>query len=453
MTAIRSPGCGRTFHRTPWPPSMASARIARRARCSGTDVEIIIRPIDETNTRVLPERLMAEIERSRRQSADLPGRRPDQPVPARRRPRPPVPRRAASRWRIGGFHVSGCLSMLPVTPPEIQEAMDMGISIFAGRSRGRPLRPGATRRHGNGTHEAALQLHGRPAEPRRRARRRACRRRRWRATTGGMSSFDLGRGCPFQCSFCTIINVQGRKRPLPYRRRSRSDHSRKLQAGHHARSSSPTTTWPATSIGKLSSTGSSSCKENEGIQLSLIIQVDTQCHRIPNFIAQGALGRRLPRVHRAGERQPGQPAGRQEAPEQDHRIPQDAAGVAYQRRLDLGRLHPGLPRRHARLDPARHGDHQEELPLDILELFIPDAAARLGGSPDPVEAGRLDGTRPQQVRRPSSLRASSEDGRRGVRADLSRRPGRPITRPSTSRRWHAAMAPSPAAIRPSRPTS
>ena len=26
-----------------------------------------------------------------------------------------------------------------------------------------------------------------------------------------MSSFDAGRGCPFQCSFCTIINVQGRK--------------------------------------------------------------------------------------------------------------------------------------------------------------------------------------------------------------------------------------------------
>ena len=28
---------------------------------------------------------------------------------------------------------------------------------------------------------------------------------------GKKSSFDLGRGCPFQCSFCTIINVQGRK--------------------------------------------------------------------------------------------------------------------------------------------------------------------------------------------------------------------------------------------------
>jgi len=33
------------------------------------------------------------------------------------------------------------------------------------------------------------------------------------------ASFDAGRGCPFQCSFCTIINVQGRKS----RRRSPDD--------------------------------------------------------------------------------------------------------------------------------------------------------------------------------------------------------------------------------------
>ncbi len=30
-------------------------------------------------------------------------------------------------------------------------------------------------------------------------------------TLGLSSSFDAGRGCPYQCSFCTIINVQGRK--------------------------------------------------------------------------------------------------------------------------------------------------------------------------------------------------------------------------------------------------
>src|SRR4029453_15448730 len=28
---------------------------------------------------------------------------------------------------------------------------------------------------------------------------------------GGISGFDLGRGCPLQWSFCTILNVQGRK--------------------------------------------------------------------------------------------------------------------------------------------------------------------------------------------------------------------------------------------------
>ena len=32
-----------------------------------------------------------------------------------------------------------------------------------------------------------------------------------RRSQGSRSSFDLGRGCPYQCSFCTIINVQGRK--------------------------------------------------------------------------------------------------------------------------------------------------------------------------------------------------------------------------------------------------
>ena len=30
-------------------------------------------------------------------------------------------------------------------------------------------------------------------------------------TVGTNTSFDAGRGCPFQCSFGTIINVQGRK--------------------------------------------------------------------------------------------------------------------------------------------------------------------------------------------------------------------------------------------------
>ena len=47
-------------------------------------------------------------------------------------------------------------------------------------------------------------------------------------TYGSFSSFDLGRGCPFQCSFCTIINVQGRVS----RFRSADDLEKIVRANH-----------------------------------------------------------------------------------------------------------------------------------------------------------------------------------------------------------------------------
>ena len=38
---------------------------------------------------------------------------------------------------IGGFHVSGCISMLPELPPDLQEALDLGVTLFAGEGEGR----------------------------------------------------------------------------------------------------------------------------------------------------------------------------------------------------------------------------------------------------------------------------------------------------------------------------
>jgi hypothetical protein len=35
---------------------------------------------------------------------------------------------------IGGFHVSGCLSMLPEMPDDLKEAQALGISLFAGEA-------------------------------------------------------------------------------------------------------------------------------------------------------------------------------------------------------------------------------------------------------------------------------------------------------------------------------
>ena len=35
---------------------------------------------------------------------------------------------------IGGFHVSGCISMLKELTPELKEAVDLGIMLFAGEA-------------------------------------------------------------------------------------------------------------------------------------------------------------------------------------------------------------------------------------------------------------------------------------------------------------------------------
>ena len=38
---------------------------------------------------------------------------------------------------IGGFHVSGCLSMLPENADLLKEALDLGISLYVGEAEGR----------------------------------------------------------------------------------------------------------------------------------------------------------------------------------------------------------------------------------------------------------------------------------------------------------------------------
>jgi len=102
-------------------------------------------------------------------------------------------------------------------------------------------------------------------------------------TIGNVTSFDAGRGCPFQCSFCTIINVQGRK--SRYRSadsveqiiRMNWDQGVKrffITDDNFARNKD----WEAIfdRIIKL--------REQDGMDVRFMIQVDTLCHKIPNFI-------------------------------------------------------------------------------------------------------------------------------------------------------------------------
>ena len=186
---------------------------------------------------------------------------------------------------LGGFHVSGCVAMLPETPPEIEAAMAMGISIFTGECEEGRLDQvlvdawnGAPKPRYDWLDRlpglAAAPLPVLPAD-------------RVRRVTGAWASFDLGRGCPFQCSFCTIINVQGRKSRFRTADDLEAIVRENLAQGIKAffltdDNFARNRHWEAFFDRLIH------LRETEGLAANLIIQVDTLCHRISNFIDKAA---------------------------------------------------------------------------------------------------------------------------------------------------------------------
>ena len=181
---------------------------------------------------------------------------------------------------IGGFHVSGCLSMLPEMPDDLKAALDLGVILFAGEGEGRvaallrEIDGGKTKPIYNYLSDmpemAAATL---PILP------------RWAVTrvAGHYTSFDAGRGCPFQCSFCTIINVQGRKS----RYRTPDD----VEAIVRANAAQGITRFFITDDNFARNRNWEpildrliELRERENFQIRLILQVDTLCHRIPHFV-------------------------------------------------------------------------------------------------------------------------------------------------------------------------
>src|SRR5262245_42216197 len=186
----------------------ALADDACRRDVLGSNVRIELHTYDETNRRVRPDRIIQLIRESGGKALiGLVGVQSNQFPRAVDLARPFLA--AGLPVCIGGFHVSGCIAMLPELPCDISDAQALGISLFAGEAE-------------EGRFETVLcdawngklaplynfmdklpNLSGEPPPilPQKHVRR----------TSGSLSSIDLGRGCPYQCSFCTIINVQGRK--------------------------------------------------------------------------------------------------------------------------------------------------------------------------------------------------------------------------------------------------
>jgi radical SAM superfamily enzyme YgiQ (UPF0313 family) len=245
----------------------------------GEDVEIQITVWDETNTRIQPEKIALRIRQSGgRGMVGLVGVQTNQFPRAMDIARPL--RAAGIPVCIGGFHVSGSLAMLPEVPPELRDAMELGVSLFAGEAEGRldellrDAYQGALKPLYDFTQDLP-ELEGMPTPylPVEVVQR----------TTGMRTSFDAGRGCPFLCSFCTIINVQGRKS----RTRAPQDVEQLVRANlaqgirnffitddNLARNSN----WEAIFDRLIA------MREDEGLRFWIVAQVDTMAHKIRGFI-------------------------------------------------------------------------------------------------------------------------------------------------------------------------
>lgn len=185
---------------------------------------------------------------------------------------------------IGGFHVSGCLSMLKEVPEDLTSAMSDGISLVAGEIEetwgsilNDVLQKNLKPLYNFLSDLPGLQEQAQPILPEEVVSR----------YVGGLTTFDASRGCPFSCSFCTIINVQGKKS-----RFRTADDIESIVRENWARgirryfvtddNFARNKNWEAIFDRLIE------LRENEGMNINMMLQVDTACHHVPRFIEKAS---------------------------------------------------------------------------------------------------------------------------------------------------------------------
>jgi radical SAM superfamily enzyme YgiQ (UPF0313 family) len=187
---------------------------------------------------------------------------------------------------MGGFHVSGTLAMLREIPADLRDLMAAGVTLVAGEVEEtwaailRDALAGTLAPRYDAI-DAKPDLRHAPVP---RLDRRVLRRFVYRH----FGTIDAGRGCPFSCSFCTIINVQGRT----MRAREAAGIARAVAANHRDLGThhyfftddnfARNPQWRAIFAALIR------LREEAGIPVRFLMQVDTLAHRIPDFAALAA---------------------------------------------------------------------------------------------------------------------------------------------------------------------
>lgn len=185
---------------------------------------------------------------------------------------------------IGGFHASGCIAMLPELPDELKKAMEIGITLFTGEAEeGRlaEVLKDAYQRKMKPLYNYLDDLPGLEGQPTPIMPEKVAERY---VTKIGV--FDAGRGCSFQCSFCTVINVQGRK--SRFRNADEVEKLIRLNMSHNTKwffitddNFARNKNWEAI-LDRLID-----LRENHGFKhMKFTMQVDTLSYKIPNFVSK-----------------------------------------------------------------------------------------------------------------------------------------------------------------------
>ncbi len=186
---------------------------------------------------------------------------------------------------IGGFHVSGVLALFDAPSPELQPMLDAGVSLVKGEAEAPGALEGILRDAAAGKMQPIYDIRDFPnlldaPVPRYDSRMQQ------RYFTKTMATIDTSRGCPFNCSFCTIINVQGRK----MRHRSAACVLQAIEENYadgirthfftddnFARNPA----WEEILDGMIA-------LRARGLDVNFMMQTDTQAHRIPRFVEKAA---------------------------------------------------------------------------------------------------------------------------------------------------------------------
>ncbi|MFA7255943.1 MAG: radical SAM protein [Candidatus Omnitrophota bacterium] len=188
---------------------------------------------------------------------------------------------------MGGFHVSGVMATLPDLTPELVTLRNAGVSLSAGEAEG-----------GHWEQMLLDVIHDRikPVynflndipDISKAPFPRINPKHQKRYALQHFGTLDCGRGCPFGCSFCTVINVQGRKmrfRDVDLLIETVREGYRNHKISHYFFTDDNFCrhkNWEMI-LDRLIE-----LKEKEGIPFHFMMQLDTQAHTVPNFVEKAA---------------------------------------------------------------------------------------------------------------------------------------------------------------------